>query len=83
MPVERTGILAGTTARWLLDHADELGWTTAERMITPAELAGDGRGLVHLLGPRSGRRSGPLDGTPLPYTADPTLSASARCSAIP
>ena len=39
MPPTTTGILAGTTARYLLDHAGELGWRAAERMITPAELA--------------------------------------------
>jgi 4-amino-4-deoxychorismate lyase len=39
VPAERTGILPGTTARWLLDHAGELGFTAEERMITPAELA--------------------------------------------
>ena len=33
-----TGILAGTTAGWLLDHAAELGLRAAERMVTPAEL---------------------------------------------
>lgn len=33
-----TGILAGITGRWLLDHAGTLGWHTAERMIRPAEL---------------------------------------------
>jgi 4-amino-4-deoxychorismate lyase len=38
VPAEPTGILPGTTARWLLDHADRLGWTAAQRMITPAEL---------------------------------------------
>jgi 4-amino-4-deoxychorismate lyase len=47
VPAERTGILAGTTARWLLDHADALGWTTSERMITPAELSrSDGAWLI-------------------------------------
>ncbi|MGA8117982.1 MAG: aminotransferase class IV [Actinocatenispora sp.] len=35
---DSTGILAGTTARWLLDHVGELGWHTAERMVRPAEL---------------------------------------------
>ena len=39
VPSEATGILAGTTARWLLDHADALGWSSGEAMITPAELA--------------------------------------------
>lgn len=38
VPAERTGILPGTTARWLLNHAGELGYTAEERMITPAEL---------------------------------------------
>lgn len=47
VPAESTGILAGTTARYLLDHAGDLGWTPAERMITPAELAtADGAWLV-------------------------------------
>ena len=31
---------AGTTARWLLAHAGELGLRGAERMVTPAELSG-------------------------------------------
>ena len=35
---ESTGILGGTTARWLLDHVGTLGWHTAERMVRPAEL---------------------------------------------
>lgn len=38
VPVQRTGILAGTTAHWLLGHAGELGWSSAEEMITPADL---------------------------------------------
>jgi 4-amino-4-deoxychorismate lyase len=38
IPVEQTGILAGTTAAFLLSRAGELGWTTAERLISPAEL---------------------------------------------
>jgi 4-amino-4-deoxychorismate lyase len=39
VPVEQTGILPGTTARWLLDHAAELGFEAGEKMIRPAELA--------------------------------------------
>jgi 4-amino-4-deoxychorismate lyase len=39
VPPERTGILAGTTARWLLDHAASLGFAAGERLIRPAELA--------------------------------------------
>ncbi|SCL14124.1 4-amino-4-deoxychorismate lyase [Micromonospora rhizosphaerae] len=56
VPAAATGILPGVTARWLLDHAGELGLTAAERMVTPAELrAADGvwltssvRGLVEV-----------------------------------
>jgi 4-amino-4-deoxychorismate lyase len=38
VPAQRTGILAGITARYLLDRAVDLGWTAAERMIKPDEL---------------------------------------------
>jgi 4-amino-4-deoxychorismate lyase len=40
VPPARTGILAGTTAGYLLGHAGELGWRAEERMVRPAELAG-------------------------------------------
>jgi 4-amino-4-deoxychorismate lyase len=67
VPVERTGILAGTTARYLLDHADELGWGTAESMITPAELVGaDGAWLTSSVRGVAAVRS--LDGTRLPHS---------------
>jgi 4-amino-4-deoxychorismate lyase len=47
VPAESTGILPGTTARWLLDHAGRLGWAAARRMVTPAELSTvDGAWLV-------------------------------------
>jgi 4-amino-4-deoxychorismate lyase len=47
VPAEDTGILAGTTVRWLLDQAPGLGWRTAERMVRPAELfTADGVWLV-------------------------------------
>jgi 4-amino-4-deoxychorismate lyase len=39
VPAARTGILAGTTARALLDRAGELGLSAGERMVRPAELA--------------------------------------------
>ena len=38
VPAARTGILAGTTARELLEHAGAFGWTAAEEMITPERL---------------------------------------------
>ncbi|MEW2430470.1 aminotransferase class IV [Micromonospora sp. NPDC047644] len=43
VPAASTGILAGTTAAWLLAHASELSLRASERMVTPAELhAADG-----------------------------------------
>ncbi|HEY7177011.1 MAG TPA: aminotransferase class IV [Micromonosporaceae bacterium] len=38
VPAEPTGILAGTTARFMLDRADQIRLHAAERMITPSEL---------------------------------------------
>jgi 4-amino-4-deoxychorismate lyase len=40
VPPESTGVLAGTTAGYLLAHAGELGWTAEERLVRPADLAG-------------------------------------------
>ncbi|MET8092153.1 aminotransferase class IV [Micromonospora sp. NPDC005220] len=43
VPAATTGILPGTTAAWLLAHANELGLDATERMVTPVELhAADG-----------------------------------------
>src|SRR6266511_3595715 len=39
VPPERTGVLAGTTARHLFDRAGEVGLRADERMIRPAELS--------------------------------------------
>ena len=72
VPPDAAGILPGTTARWLLEHAEALGCTAAERMVRPEELgATDGvwftssvRGCVPV------RR---LDGSPLP---DPTRTTA-------
>ncbi|WNM42419.1 aminotransferase class IV [Micromonospora halotolerans] len=38
VPATETGVLPGVTARWLLDHAGDLGFTPAERLPTPADL---------------------------------------------
>ena len=47
VPAEATGILPGTTARFLLDHAGELGLTAAEQMVKPADLSSvDGAWLL-------------------------------------
>jgi len=42
VPAEQTGILPGTTARHLLDHAADLGYAAGEAMITPDGLASAG-----------------------------------------
>jgi 4-amino-4-deoxychorismate lyase len=47
VPPEETGILAGTTTRWLLDHASAVGFGAGERLVRPAELSdADGVWLV-------------------------------------
>ncbi|MEU9826855.1 aminotransferase class IV [Micromonospora chersina] len=38
VPAAETGVLPGVTARWLLDHAGELGLPAGEHLITPADL---------------------------------------------
>ncbi|WP_344086570.1 aminotransferase class IV [Luedemannella helvata] len=64
VPAGRTGILAGTTARWLLDHAGELGWGADERLVTPDEIvASDGAWLTSSVRGVAGIRT--LDGAAL------------------
>jgi 4-amino-4-deoxychorismate lyase len=71
VPVERTGILAGTTARWLLAHAGSLGWTTAERMVTATELSKcDGAWFTSSVRGVAAIRE--LDGTAMPYSPEVT-----------
>lgn len=65
VPPDQTGILPGTTARWLLGQAPARGWRAAERMIRPAELAAaDGVWLTSSA--RGGVPIRELDGVPLP-----------------
>ena len=65
VPPDRAGILAGITARWLLDHAGDLGWKATERLIRPGELAGmDGAWLTSSVRGIVAIRE--LDGQPLP-----------------
>ncbi|WP_446217140.1 aminotransferase class IV [Micromonospora sp. IBHARD004] len=67
VPAAATGILPGVTARWLLDHAADLGLATEERMTTPAELRGsDGAWLTSSLRGLAEIRT--LDDTPLPHS---------------
>jgi len=71
VPVEPTGILAGTTARWLLDHADALGWTTSQHMVKAADLLRmDGAWLTSSVRGVAAIRE--LDGRPLPSTPELT-----------
>jgi len=68
VPVERTGILPGCTARHLLDHAAAVGLTADERMIRPGDLAAaDGAWLTSSVRGIAPIRA--LDGTPLPRSA--------------
>jgi 4-amino-4-deoxychorismate lyase len=66
VPAEGTGVLAGTTAAYLLAQAGELGLSAEEALVTPAQLAEtDGVWLTSSVrGPAAIRT---LDGTPLPY----------------
>jgi 4-amino-4-deoxychorismate lyase len=65
VPPRGTGILAGITVRYLLDHAGELGWRTAERLVRPDDLAGkDGAWLTSSVRGLVAIRS--LDGRPFP-----------------
>ncbi|MEV6967362.1 aminotransferase class IV [Hamadaea sp. NPDC051192] len=72
VPSAETGILAGTTARHLLDQAGEFGLTAGEELITPAGLvAADGAWLISSIRGVAELRA--IDGQPLgpsPLTAD-------------
>ena len=71
VPVEPTGILAGTTARWLLDQASSLGWTTTERMIAASDLVKtDGAWFTSSVRGVAAIRE--LDGLAMPYSPDIT-----------
>ena len=77
VPAEPTGILAGTTTRWLLVHAGEFGWHTDERMVTPNELAGvDGAWFLSSARGIAALRT--LDGVALPFSAEVTGRIRAR-----
>lgn len=75
VPAEQTGILPGTTARYLLDHAADLGFTAGEAMITPAGLAA-ASGAWLLSSIRGIAELQMIDGTPRPASAEtPRLRA--------
>jgi 4-amino-4-deoxychorismate lyase len=65
VPPADTGVLPGTTARWLADKALSLGWHADERMVRPAELlTADGTWLTSSV--RGAAPIRELDGVPLP-----------------
>jgi 4-amino-4-deoxychorismate lyase len=69
VPAEQTGILPGTTARYLLDHAADLGFTAGEAMITPAGLA-TASGVWLLSSIRGIAELRTIDGTPRPASSE-------------
>jgi 4-amino-4-deoxychorismate lyase len=75
VPAPRTGILAGITARYLLDHADALGLRAGEAMVTPAQLRRT-EGVWFTASVRGVAALTSLDGDPLPVAAE--LSARIR-----
>lgn len=71
VPASGTGILAGTTAAYLLAHAGSLGLEAAEGLVTPAGLAASGGAwLTSSVRGVAAIRS--VDGAPLPH--DPAMS---------
>jgi 4-amino-4-deoxychorismate lyase len=71
VPAEATGILAGTTARYLLDHASDLGWAASERMTTPDAL-GESGGAWLVSSIRGIAEIRAIDGVALKPAADTT-----------
>lgn len=71
VPPGQTGVLAGITAAWLLDHAGELGWNTAERMVTPGEMGrADGVWLTSSVRGVAAVRT--IDGAKMPHSDEIT-----------
>lgn len=71
VPASGTGILAGTTAAYLLAHAGSLGLEAAEGLVTPAGLAASG-GAWLTSSVRGVATIRSVDGAPLPH--DPAMS---------
>jgi 4-amino-4-deoxychorismate lyase len=69
VPPESTGVLAGTTAGYLLAHAGELGWAAEERLVRPAELIG-AQGVWLTSSARGPAEIRELDGVPLGPSAE-------------
>jgi 4-amino-4-deoxychorismate lyase len=69
VPPASTGVLAGTTAAYLLAHAGELGWTAEERLIRPADLAA-AQGVWLTSSARGPAEVRELDGVPMGPSAE-------------
>jgi 4-amino-4-deoxychorismate lyase len=69
VPPARTGILAGTTVRWLLDHAGSLGFQAGERLVRPEELSG-AAGIWLVSSVRGAAEVRSIDGTTRKPAAD-------------
>jgi 4-amino-4-deoxychorismate lyase len=69
VPAGATGILPSVTTRWLLDHAGALGFSTAERMTTPAELRDAPGGVWFASSVRGLAEVRALNGVPRPASA--------------
>jgi 4-amino-4-deoxychorismate lyase len=82
VPVDATGILAGTTAAWLLAHAGELGWVATERMIAPSALAAaDAAWLTSSV--RGAVPIRTIDGSPIPQNPTATAAVAALLGFAP
>ncbi len=71
VPAEPTGILAGITARWLLDNAADLGWSAGEHMATTARLF-DAEGVWLTSSVRGVAEIRSIDGVDLPRSETTT-----------
>jgi 4-amino-4-deoxychorismate lyase len=69
VPPQATGVLAGTTAGYLLAHAGELGWAAEERLIRPAELTA-AQGVWLTSSARGPAEIRELDGAPMGPSAE-------------
>lgn len=76
VPAGATGVLPGVTAAWLLAHAGDLGWRSAERMVTPAALRAVSGGVWFTSSVRGLAEVRSLDGVPVhPSPHTPALHA--------
>lgn len=73
VPVEQSGILAGITTRYLLEHCGESGYATGYRMVKPDELTSVD-GVWYLSSVRGIAAVRELDGQPTRTQAEETTA---------